>query len=58
MVVTEVVTMEDGHIPWTRWYADGDFHQRPLHPTERAHYAGRDVCTGYTSRRDPLVDAP
>ncbi len=53
MVPTEIVIVRGPHEPLARWFADDAFHERPLPPTERARYAGRDYSTGYISRRDP-----
>jgi hypothetical protein len=55
LVATEVVIVRGPHDPLARWFAGGEFHDRSLHATERAHYAGKDVCTGYVSPRNPWV---
>lgn len=55
LVPLEVVIVRGPHEPLARWFAGDDFHERPLYAAERAHYAGRDVCTGYISRRDPSL---
>ncbi|MEW1980873.1 hypothetical protein AB0333_08090 [Citricoccus sp. NPDC079358] len=53
LVPTEVVLVADGGMLWARWFSAGEFQERPLSGTERAHLAGQDVCRGYVSRRDP-----
>jgi hypothetical protein len=55
LVPTEIVIVRGSPEPLARWFADDDFPERPLYPAERPHYAGRDVCTGYISRRDPTL---
>ncbi|WP_298044946.1 hypothetical protein [uncultured Citricoccus sp.] len=53
LVPIEVVIVRGPHEPLAHWSAGDDFHEQPLHPTERAHYAGRDVCTGYIDSENP-----
>ncbi|HRO29546.1 MULTISPECIES: hypothetical protein [Micrococcaceae] len=55
LVATEVVIVRGPPEPQARWFASGEFYDRPLHATEHSHYAGRDVCTGYVSPREPWV---
>lgn len=52
LIPIEIVIVRGAHEPLARWFAQGDFHERPLDAAERAHYAGKDVCTGYVNRRD------
>jgi len=53
LVPVEIVIVRGDHEPLARWFAHGDFHERALDAAERAHYAGRDICTGYVNWRDP-----
>jgi hypothetical protein len=46
----DIAVVDRAGEPFARWFAGGDFHERPLHRRERAD---ADWHRGYVSSRDP-----
>lgn len=55
MLATEVVTTDDGGGPQLRWFAAGDFYERPLRLEEADYFTDQDYCEGYVKPRRPGI---
>lgn len=54
MLPTEVVTTgEVKASPLLRWYASGDFHERPMRASERDYFQDQEYRIGYVKPRHP-----
>ena len=56
MIATEIVTTGDAHAsppPLLRWYADGDFYERPMQASERECFEEQEYSVGYVKPRHP-----
>lgn len=50
----EVVTTGDVKAsPLLRWYASGDFHERPMRASERDYFQDQEYRIGYVKPRHP-----
>ena len=50
-----VIVGEEGGRARARWFAAGDFWERPLHAHESAHWHGRDEADAFISARRPSL---
>ena len=55
MLVTEVVTTDDGGVPQLRWFAAGNFYERTMRPEEADYFTAQDYCEGYVRPRRPGI---
>jgi hypothetical protein len=54
MIPTEVVTTGDANAsPLLRWYASGDFYERPMRTIERDYFKEQEYRVGYVKPRHP-----